>query len=310
MDEDSKKPTGFKIFDDETPAADAEETEILLDKSMVAPDPGPSSAGASVKPKKSRPSGRLRAFFTILLILCALGAIGGGMYAVYDRMNERLNRIETAGTQEMAGLLNHMDERLGLFSTQFAAQHAEMQLQIEKAAKQAQENTTGIQGLQRTINTQGQTLEREISTLENRIEKLDRHNQSALALTTNEMDALEKRIDAGENRIDALAAAAETTGEVASTVDAIQDDLNNFRKRLDSFSPDEITREMSAEIAEAKQEFNRQIETTNHRLDQKLVALENEISAIEAMMRSLRNLTLQKDNGLPEIIEEDLGELP
>lgn len=314
MDEDNKKHTGFKIFDDETPGADPETSENLADKSMAAPGAGLASGGASPEAEKPRRTGKLRAFFTVLLIFCAAGAVGWGMYVVYEGINERLNHIserlnhiETAGTQEMAGLLKEIDERMGVFSTQFAAQHAEMQLQLEQAAKQAKENATGIQGLKNTIDTQQQAFSKDISALEPRMEELGRQIHTIEANTAEEMETLEKRVDA-------LAAAAETTEEIASAVEAIEDDLNDFRAKIENFSPDEITREMrdviGKEITEAKQEFNRQIETTNNRIDQKLVSMENDMAALEAMMKTLRNLTLQKNNGLPEIIEEDLGELP
>lgn len=307
MEEDSKKHNGFKIFDDEAPAADAEEADILLDNRMAASDPGPSSEGASPEGKKPRRTGKLRTFFIVILIICMAGAIGVGMYAVYERINERLNHIETTGAHEMAGLLKEIDERLSLLASQFAAQHAEMQLQIEKAAKQAEENSTSIHGLQSTINTQRQALSGDISALDTRLVELDRQIHMVEAITAEEMKTIEERVDA-------LAAAVAKTEEIASAVEAVEDDMNRFRAKIESFSPDEITREMrdgiEKEITEAKQEFNRRIEAVNNRFDQQLVSLKNEMSALEAMMRSLRNLTLQKDNGLPEIIEEDLGELP
>lgn len=312
MEEDSKKHNGFKIFDDDPPAVDAEEADILLDKSMVASDPGrssdgPSSGKASPEGQKPRRTGKLRAFFTVILVICAAGAIGGGMYVVYERINERLNHIETTGAHEMAGLLKEMDERMVRLASQFATQHAEMQLQIEKAAKQAEENSTGIRGLQSTIDTQRQALSGDISALDTRLDELDRKIHMVEALTAEEMESMDERVDA-------LAAAVATTEEMASAVEAIKDDLNRFRAKTESFRPDEITREMrdeiEKEITEAKQEFNQRIDAVNNRFDQQLVSLKNEMSALEAMMRSLRNLTLQKDNGLPEIIEEDLGELP
>lgn len=295
MDEDRKKPDGFKIFEDGSLPAESEKEEILLDESMISSDP---------EHKRTRRPGGIKLFFRVVLILIMIGVIGTGAYYAYDHVNKRLSQIEATGAHEVADLSKEIDERMGFFSEQFANQHADMQVQIEAIIKGVEANAAALENLK---STQEQALSRGISGLENRLGELDRQLGTMESGITGRMDDV-------EDRVAAFAAAAETIGKIATEVEALKGDLNRIREKTDAFAervdalrPDEMIREVRSQLAEIKQEFNQQIEATNNRLIQRTGLLENEISALEAMMKSFRELTLQQDqDGRPGIIEQEL----
>lgn len=295
MDEDHKKPDGFKIFEDGSLSAESEKEEILLDESMISSDPDD---------KRTRRPGGIKLFFRVVLVLIMIGAIGTSAYYAYDHVNKRLSQIEATGAHEVADLSKEIDERMGFFSEQFANQHADMQVQIEAIIKGVEANAAALENVK---STQEQALSRGISGLENRIGELDRQLGNMESGITGRMDDV-------EDRVDAFAAAAETIRKIATEVEALKGNLNRIREKTDAFAervdalrPDEMIREVRLQLAEIKQEFNQQIEATNNRLRQRTGLLENEISALEAMMKSFRELTLQQDlDGRPGIIEQEL----
>lgn len=293
MDEDRKKPDGFKIFENESVPAESEKEEILLDESMISSD---------AENKRTHRPGGIKLFFRVVLVLVMIGVIGTGAYYAYDHVNRRISQIEATGAHEVADLSKEIDERMAFFSAQFANQHAEMYLQIESIIKRVEENAAALENVK---SAQEQALSKGISGLENRLGELDRQLGNMASEITGRMDNV-------EDRIEASAALSETVGKIAAEVAALKGDLNRIRERndalaerVDALRPDEMTREVRSQLSEIQREFNRQIEATNNRLIQRTGLLENEISALEAMMKSFRELTLQQD-GRPEIIEQEL----
>ena len=316
MNEDNKKHEGFKLFGEEPSPGEPEDADILLDESMVAPSPEAHFPGAPPKSETPSRTGRFGAFLRIMLVLCAMGAIGAGTYALFDHFDRRLNQIEAVGAHEMAGLSQEIEEQMWVVASEFASQHAEMLLRIEALATLAGENAAVVKEMKNAMDAQVQALSRNVSGLENRMGDLERHIRSVETGTAGKVAALEKRLDAQTDT-------AETAREVAAALSAVRSDLSGIRERIDAQRYDDMITEnrarlaemsrnlteMSRDMTEMNRELSRRIETADRSVTQKIAALENEISALEAMMISFRNLTLQKD-GLPIIIEQDLEDLP
>ncbi len=306
MDENNHKRAGFKIFDDDDPPAATEDSTAPSDDSMIA--------GESEAPEDGKAPRDKGVLFYFLIVL-AFGVTGAMMYLGYNHFNDRLNRVEAVGAHEIAGLSEEIDKRMGVFSTQFASLHTDMQTQIETLDKRVADNQSALENHETAIHEQKQTASDSISALENRLaeitSRLDSHIndvQDVLAETAGRNDAL-------ENRVAQLAAAIDMTWEMALTMEALTRDLNRMGARVDdieaqfeTFAADavkqDVTRHVDEQMDRIQQDVHRQIEAIRNRMDQKTEALEEDIETLETMLQSMEMIIL--DSYPSQIIEQEL----
>lgn len=316
--EDNEKHNGFKIFDDDnpegaTPAEEDEAEEILLtDDKMVARGSGtPGSSGAAAT-APSAPAGRGLRGLLFFILLLAFTALGGGGYIAWDHVNQRLNQVERTGVHEVADLSREIDERMGVFSTQFAAQHAEMQMQLsalrESIEESAEERNNLRTELRRTAET-AETLSNRIDEMETRISGVQQRLEADREETMAAVTTLESQV---ASISDALTEVAGDTAGMASAVDDIRSEMEALGLRIDAVAEeaeaatqDDAGREAMARVEALQQEMDRRFGETNDLMEQRITDLEDEIAALEAMMKSLKDLAAGED-GSSGIIEQEL----
>ncbi len=316
--EDNEKHNGFKIFDDDdpegaTPAEEEEAEEILLtDDKMLARDsriPGSSAATATAP---SARAGRGLRGLLIFILLLTFAALGGGGYVAWDHVNQRLNQVERTGVHEVADLSREIDERMGVFSTQFAAQHAEMQMQLsglrESIEESAEERNNIRTELRRTAET-AETLSNRIAEMETRMSGVQQGLEADREETMAAVTTMESRV---ASISDALTEVAGDTDGLASAADDIRADMEALGHRIDAVAEqaedgtqDDAGREAMARVEALQQEMDRRFGETNDLMEQRITDLEDEIAALEAMMKSLRDLAAGGD-GSSDIIEQEL----
>jgi hypothetical protein len=186
MDNDSGQRKGFKIFDDDNNLSPDNDTFSETESSTIQETP--------VNEKRKR-SGRVLPYFLTVLAICALGGIGVSGYVAYEHLNERLNDIERTGAHEVADLSYAIDERMGIFSTQFASRHAEMQVQIESLATTVKNNSEAISEMKHSVNEQRQAFSKNITGLESRFSKLGERVNSFESTTAEKIGVLENQVD-------------------------------------------------------------------------------------------------------------------
>lgn len=301
MTDDQNKPDGFKIFDDDAPSGEDEETPLLLSEDMIASEPKASLAAKSGDEKDGSGFRGMRLFFALLLVFCIFA---GGIYGVYYHLNNRLNDIEAAGSHEMADLSREIDERMGLFSTQFARQHAEMQVQIENLAQMADKNIEAIENIEKTVDANRQTLSGDIAALENRMDDLASRIDALDTKTTDTISEMEIRMEE-------LADSAANSSKIAAAAQERMQAVDNLASRIDALSTrlervsDTITPEIREQTERFQQEFTQRVDALRDRMDSETDSLEDEIDALDAMIRSMRQVLLEQ-NGQTEIIEQEL----
>lgn len=306
MDENNPKRAGFKIFDDDAPPGAPDEETTPSDDDGIAAGP---EAPADRKPARGK-----GILFGILIVL-AFGVTGTMMYLGYTHLNGRLNRVEAVGAHEIAGLSEAIDNRMGVFSTQFASLHTEMQTQIETLEKRVADNQSALENQETALHEQRQTASDRISGLENRLGEIS----SRLDRRINDVQDVQAetagRTDALENRMAHLADAVDMAWEMALTMEVLTRDLNRMGARVDdleaqaeTFAPDaikqDVTRHMDEQIDRIQQDIHRQIEAILNRMDQKTGALEADIETLEAMLQSMEMIIL--DSYPSQIIEQEL----
>ncbi len=313
---DNEKHNGFKIFGDDdpegaTPAAEKEGAEeiLLTDDGMIARDSGGpgSPAAAATKPPASAGRGLRGVLFFILVL--AFAAMGGGGYLAWDHVNQRLNQIERAGIHEVADLSTEIDERMAVFSTQFAAQHAEMQMQLSALRESIEESAEEQSRLQTALTGTRETLSDRIEEMENRTSGLSQRLETDHEETNEAFSTLESRV---ASISDALTEAAGDTAGMASAIKDIRVDLEAVGLRIDAVAKqvetatqDEPDGEVMARVEALQQEMDRRFGETNDLMERQITDLEDEIAALEAMMKSLRDLATGPD-GSSGIIEQEL----
>lgn len=313
--EDNEKHNGFKIFDDDdpegsSPAEEGDAEEILLtDDGMVARDSGtPGSSPATVAAPPASAGRGLRGLLYFILLL-VFAALGGGGYAAWDHINQRLSQIERAGVHEVADLSREIDERMGVFSTQFAAQHAEMQIQLSALQDRIEESAGERNNLRAELTATRETLSDRIDDIEDRMSGLQQRFGAEREEATEALRTLESRV---ESIADALTEVTGDTAGMASAVGDIRDELEAMDRRIDAVAEQAETatqydagREAMARAEALQQEMDRRFGETNEWVEQQLADLEDEIAALEAMMKSLRDIAAGKD-GSSGIIEQEL----
>jgi len=312
--EDNEKHNGFKIFDDDdpegsSPAEEEQADEILLtDDGMVARD-GLSPGSSTVSTAQPTSAGRgLRGIFYFILLL-ALAGLGGGGYFAWDHVNQRLDRIERAGVHEVADLSREIDERMSVFSTQFATQHAEMQVQLSALRERIEESAGERNNLREEMAGARESHSDRIDDLENRMSGLQQRFDAEREEATETLRTLESRV---ESISDAMAEVAGDTAGMASAVGDMRADLEAMDLRIDAVSEqadeaaeNDTGREAMARVEALQQEMDRRFGETNELMEQQLADLEDEIAALEAMMKSLRDLAAG-GNDSSGIIEQEL----
>jgi phage shock protein A len=298
MDDDSKQHKGFKIFDNGDDPTDPEEELLLSDDDLVPPSEIP----AGGKDSRKSGSGGVRGFFTALLVIAALGGLGGLAYFGYEHLNERLNHIEAAGAHEVADLSNEIDARMNHFYSGFAAQHAEMQAQIENLLKLSENNARALESMKASMEASSQSLSKNISGMEKKIGDVSTRLSSLESDTSSRIGDLEKRLGPLADAVSITR--QQVTGEIEElkkVIGNMDTRLGAFSKQIDALEPEVLL----ARIQEMNRDLTRKIEAVNNRVNMETGALEEKISAMEALIKSLRNLALPQ-NQSPEIIEQEL----
>ncbi len=301
MTDDQNKPGGFKIFDDDAPSGEDEETPLLPSEDMIASEPKASLAAKSGDQKGGSGFRGMRLFFALLLVFCIFA---GSIYGVYYHLHNRLNDIETAGSHEMADLSREIDDRMGLFSTQFARQHAEMQVQIENLAQLADKNIEAIENIEKTVDANRQTLSGDIAELENRMDDLSGRIDALDAKTTDTIREMEIRMEELADSVANSSKIAAAARERMQAVDNLASRIDDLSTRLEQLS-DTITPEIREQTERFQQEFTQRVDALRDRMDSETDSLEDEIEALDAMIRSMRQVLLEQD-GQTEIIEQEL----
>lgn len=309
---DDNNQKSFKIFGDDNASENPEEVDILLDDEMVIARGAPSKKRKSPKEKRTTGDRGPRPFFMVLLVFCILG---GAIYVVYDHLNARLNHVETSGAHEVADLSKALDQRMGVFSAQFANQHAEMNLQIENLHKLLTESVASIKSMNTEINANKKAISDGMSGLESRLTKVDGQFATFENTITRKINAFEttlsSRINAFENRLNKLDETDQNIAEMDREFEVVQTNLDTMSTRVEKISEklDLLASEKNAQaftqqMDAMRQEFDQRFEAMQNLMNRQTVSLEDDISALEAMMQSFKELTL-RDNQR-EIIEQEL----
>ncbi len=307
MSDDNNKKS-FKIFGDDNASENPEEAEILLDDEMVISRGAPSKKQKIPKEKTTGGYRGPRPFLMVFLVFCILG---GAIYVVYDHLNARLNHVEASGAHEVADLSKELDQRMGVFSAQFANQHAEMNLQIENLQKLLKESVASIKSMNTEINANKKAISDGMSGLESRFNKVDGQFDTFETAITGKINSLESKTSAFESRLNKLAETDQNIAEINREFKVVQTNLDTMgarigeiSERLDSLASEKDAQDFTRHMEEMRQEFDQRFESMQNRMNSQTVSLEDEISALEAIMQSFKELTLQ--NNQREIIEQDL----
>lgn len=299
----------FKIFGDEPSPGHPEEEELLLDSDMIASEPGRLHKKAKPAKKTSRGFWGTALFFVLFFICLGLG---GALYLTYLHMDERLNHIEASGSHEVADLSRELDERMGVFSTQFAGQHAEMHLQIEALRKLVESNAASAQSMKTAIDSNKQAISQGLARLEtgmtrlsDRLGKIDSETGGKIAAFEKQLAALAGVVETADKTGRDLASVRQEMVSVRQEMEAMQARYAAVSARLDSLENEREDTELQKQINELKKAFDQQLETMQNRMERKTISLEDDISALEAMMQSFKDLTLP-DSDRTVIIEQEL----
>ncbi len=287
---------GFKIFGDEA----REEETIIPREEDPEPIVIPSSASKPV--------------FVALFAFCLLGAL---LFFGYYQLSNRINRMESTGTHEIKGLNKEVDARLTGLSGNLAEQNAETTKQIKTLgaqvaalAKQSEKNGSAISSAEKVLAATKQSATSTITSVE-----------TSLSALIGRFDKIESNIEQDasgiKKRMDTLSAAIEENRRAVGGVDQIRRELQNLQSRFKSVETEFTTlqtnrfepEQFSQQITTLDQQLNRRMEATEKQLQQKIASLGDEINALEAMMKSFKNMAGQSaPSGQPgeSIIEQEI----
>lgn len=287
MEEDQDKR--FKIFGDEEteeePAPD--ETEAEPADTPLEAEPAP--------PTNSKP------LFVAVFAFCVLGAL---LFFGYYQLNNQISRIESTGFNEIQGMSKEISKRLSAFSDTLDKQQTTIENRLAELGTQVENNAAAVESLQQTVSTTKQTASDNVSEVESRVNRLSERIEKLGSRIGGVSADLSENIDDVQSRVNRLDQSINQTGTQIKTLQSRVDEMGrgfeNMRSRVDSLASQIQTlqaeqseqidpQEVEKRINAIEQAFNRQISTTEKRLQNRMSKLGDRFSALEAIVKSIKS---------------------
>ena len=260
---------GFKIFGEDVP--EIEEETIIPDVEVDSP---PAAASGS------------KSVFIAVFTFCVLGAL---LFFGYYQLNNRMTRLEATGINELKGLSDELETRLADIAKQNAEQNTVLKEQLNALSEELHSSSTMLTGLEKTLTTTKKSTESNISSVESRLEA------TAGRINTFE-SGNRKAIESLDSKLAKLDRAVDDTRSTLSGMETLRKELRTMQTRTDTLSSQlkaivanrVDTANIDQQFSSLKRDFARRLESTENQVQKDVFALQNEITALEAMIRSLK----------------------
>jgi chromosome segregation ATPase len=309
---EDQKPDGFKIdFSDDIPEPPGKGSDPLPGK----------------KPKKKAPS-KARPSFIFALIFCLFAGI---LFLVYYHLNSRIAQMETARRQQAQSIVesvsDNIEKRFSAISAIVSEPTKQIKARILELEKQVKEQKSGTAmlekeiadtkaSIQTSLSEAEKKLLNKISLQDNKINAIESKLESSADQYSEKINTIEKQVANLQQLSSSIEKAKKKTELLENQIRAVEQKTETLRSDIKNMA---TRKNIEEKTAQTEAMLVKKIDEDSSKMHKKIIDMQDQISALEAIIRSLQNIparsTEESGNGSPgnsedpgqgQIIEQEL----